>query len=126
MPTRTSYKTNEEYNAYFRQYREKNKEKTRKYYREYNSKYRKEHGYHNEENSAKRYPEKQEARKITRSAIAKKILVRQPCEVCGNEKVHAHHEDYTKPLEVRWFCPTHHMEHHKKQRVLISQGIVGG
>ena len=38
---------------------------------------------------------------------------RQPCEVCGcNKQIHAHHDDYTKPLEVRWLCVAHHRQHH--------------
>lgn len=41
-------------------------------------------------------------------------LKRQPCEVCGSENVHAHHDDYAKPLEVRWLCPFHHKEWHDK------------
>lgn len=36
------------------------------------------------------------------------------CEVCQSDKVHAHHEDYTKPLEVRWLCPKHHGLMHRK------------
>lgn len=44
-------------------------------------------------------------------AIRAGRLVRQPCEVCGN-KAHAHHEDYTKPLDVRWLCPLHHKAAH--------------
>lgn len=35
-----------------------------------------------------------------------------PCEVCGSYDVRAHHEDYSKPLEVRWLCPLHHKELH--------------
>lgn len=34
------------------------------------------------------------------------------CERCGCEKVEAHHEDYDKPLEVRWLCKKHHREIH--------------
>jgi transketolase len=123
MPTRTQYKSNEEYNAYFREYREKNKAKVREYYRKYNSKYRKEHGYQNEKNSAERYPEKQEARRITYNAIRTRVLKKKPCEVCGAERVHAHHDDYSKPLEVRWLCPAHHMEHHKNQRNMLISAV---
>lgn len=31
-----------------------------------------------------------------------------PCEVCGDDIVHAHHDDYNKPLIIRWFCSKHH------------------
>ena len=34
------------------------------------------------------------------------------CEVCGCERAEAHHEDYTKPLEVHWLCRDHHLELH--------------
>lgn len=47
------------------------------------------------------------------NAIARGDLVRQPCEVCGSElRVNGHHEDYHKPLEVRWLCPMHHAAEH--------------
>lgn len=40
-------------------------------------------------------------------------LARQPCERCGRRRrVQAHHDDYDKPLEVRWLCPPHHREWH--------------
>lgn len=54
------------------------------------------------------------ARRLVRSAIESGRLNRQACEVCGASKVHAHHDDYSKPLAVRWLCPTHHYEHHAK------------
>lgn len=57
---------------------------------------------------------KHEARWQTRRAISSGALVRQPCEVCGEAKVDAHHDDYTKPLDVRWLCKPHHREHHAK------------
>jgi hypothetical protein len=41
-------------------------------------------------------------------------IVKQPCEKCGCAKVHAHHDDYAKPLDVRWLCAAHHREHHKR------------
>lgn len=38
-----------------------------------------------------------------------------PCEVCDSmENVVAHHDDYSKPLVVRWLCRTHHKEWHDK------------
>ena len=36
----------------------------------------------------------------------------QGCKICG-EPAQKHHEDYSKPLEVTWFCRQHHLEHHR-------------
>jgi hypothetical protein len=43
-------------------------------------------------------------------------LIRQPCEVCGEKKVEAHHDDYDKPLDVRWLCKAHHTDVHRKPK----------
>jgi len=43
-----------------------------------------------------------------RSALQKGLLVRQSCEVCKETKTDAHHDDYSKPLDVRWLCQRHH------------------
>lgn len=60
--------------------------------------------------------EKRAAHVLTGNAIRDGRLIRQPCEVCGKKKVEAHHDDYLKPLDVRWLCRKHHMEHHKQER----------
>jgi ribosomal protein S27AE len=39
-------------------------------------------------------------------------LVPTPCERCGAGKVDAHHDDYAKPLQVRWLCRACHRAHH--------------
>lgn len=41
-------------------------------------------------------------------------LIKLPCEICGNNKSNAHHDDYAKPLDVRWLCDEHHREWHKE------------
>lgn len=63
-----------------------------------------------------RNKEKRAAHILTGSAIKSGKLKKQPCEVCRKKKVEAHHDDYSKPLEVRWLCKKHHTEHHKKER----------
>ncbi len=42
-------------------------------------------------------------------------IKRLPCEVCGTDKnVHGHHEDYLKPLDLKWLCCKHHIARHKE------------
>lgn len=48
------------------------------------------------------------------NAVRDKKLTRGACEVCGATRVHAHHDDYAKPLDVRWLCAAHHAEWHQK------------
>ena len=70
------------------------------------------------ESLRRRDPIKRRATYLTSNAIRDGRLVRQPCEVCGAEKVEAHHDDYSKPMEVRWLCRKHHLDiHGKKMRV---------
>lgn len=39
-------------------------------------------------------------------------LRKEPCAFCGRQDVHAHHKDYSKPLDVIWLCPKcHHRLH---------------
>lgn len=68
------------------------------------------------ENSDQRM--KQACRLETQKAIRHGILKYLPCEVCGldDSSVQAHHDDYSKPLEVRWLCSWHHAEHHKNEK----------
>jgi hypothetical protein len=63
----------------------------------------------NPENRAKDH-----ARSMAATAIRLGRLVRQPCEECGRANTEAHHDDYSKPLEVRWLCKHHHQSLHHK------------
>ncbi len=64
-------------------------------------------------------PVRDRAGYITRNAVRDGRLVRKPCEVCGTtERVQAHHDDYSKPLEVRWLCFVHHRQAHGQLKYL--------
>lgn len=62
----------------------------------------------------KRNPQKAKAHAMVWHRIRTGELVPQPCERCGESKTHAHHEDYTKPLEVTWLCQPCHVARHKE------------
>jgi ribosomal protein S27AE len=63
---------------------------------------------------AKRQPMKRAAHQAVTYAIRAGNLERKPCERCGSERSQAHHEDYSKKLDVRWLCAScHKMEHRK-------------
>lgn len=55
-----------------------------------------------------RHPERVEARNIAMRALNKGPLKRKPCETCGVIKVEMHHDHYSQPLDVRWFCAPCH------------------
>jgi hypothetical protein len=53
------------------------------------------------------------AHNAVRNAIRDRRLIRQPCTICGgSENIHAHHRDYTKPLDVVWLCVKCHQRIH--------------
>lgn len=60
------------------------------------------------------YPNKYKATSMVNYAINSNKLFSEPCEICGNERTHAHHDDYLKPLNVRWLCAAHHRQWHVK------------
>ena len=60
----------------------------------------------------KRNRHKARAHSRVNDAIRYGRLVRQPCSVCGNTRSDAHHNDYSKPLEVLWLCRIHHKAVH--------------
>lgn len=64
------------------------------------------------------------AHTMVTKAIRDGRLTRQPCEVCGAGKVDAHHDDYDKPLEVRWLCRLHHHHLHLQDPRKPQLGIV--
>ena len=66
-------------------------------------------------------PEIRKAHQLVAKAIRQKVLIKQPCEVCGTTcNINAHHDDYSLPLSVRWLCVKHHCEHHAKENAQIQ------
>ena len=59
-------------------------------------------------------PERVKVAKIANAAVRKGLLQRQPCHICGAEKVEAHHTHYSHPLEVVWLCRSHHVQLHRQ------------
>jgi ribosomal protein S27AE len=60
-------------------------------------------------------------------AISRGKLVKEKCEVCGAEKTQAHHDDYNKPLEIRWLCKKCHTEWHLNNKpIAITEGAFNG
>lgn len=59
-----------------------------------------------------------EVRNLTYKAISAGILIPKPCKICGKEKVDAHHDDYSKPLEVKWLCRGCHRKHHNQSETV--------
>ena len=60
----------------------------------------------------KRYPHKELARRLAAKAQKDGILIPEPCEVCGNPRVEKHHDDYDKPMDIRWLCRLCHSRVH--------------
>lgn len=61
-------------------------------------------------------PLKRVAHNAVSNAIRGGRLAKQACEVCGDWNAEAHHDDYSRPLEVRWLCGRDHKAHHKRLR----------
>ena len=87
-----------------KEYVERNREKVKEYQKEYRK---------------KKYGE---AHHFVSHALANKKLEKKHCEVCGAEKAEAHHDDYNKPLEVRWLCRACHIEWHKNNEPIYKEG----
>ena len=70
-------------------------------------------------------PKKTRARQLVAYKIRSGELKREPCEICGSGfSVHAHHDDYDKPLDVRWLCSKHHRQWHVENGPGINSEII--
>lgn len=66
--------------------------------------------------------EKRQAHIIAGNAIRAGALTPRPCGRCGdNSYVHAHHEDYSRPLDVVWLCRTCHGARHREINAKVRE-----
>lgn len=65
-----------------------------------------------------KYPERYSAQKRISADIVSGKIKKQPCVICGIKPAYAHHEDYSKPLEIIWLCPSCHKRRHLGQITL--------
>lgn len=80
-----------------REYRKRHPDNERRYRREYREK----------------HPGRIRAKNIARNAIRRGDLVPGPCECGCSRPVEAHHDDYRRPLAVRWLCRKAHRRIHR-------------
>jgi hypothetical protein len=71
-------------------------------------------------------PEKYLAHIAVQRALGSGEIVKGVCEVCGDPAVDGHHDDYSKPLEVRWLCRQHHTRLHNGGEDVFSDASVTG
>lgn len=66
-----------------------------------------------------RYPERIVAKNAINNAINRGKLARGvECRKCGSQdNIQAHHEDYSKPLDVMWLCSKCHYDLHSSKRI---------
>lgn len=68
-----------------------------------------------------RDPAKLKARRAAAEAIRTGVLERGSCAVTDGTclgEIQAHHDDYAKPLDVRWLCRSHHQRMHRAERTI--------
>ena len=70
--------------------------------------------YHYKKIQREGYPERTKCRNILYKAKSKgDVTPPEVCEKCGKKtKLHAHHRDYSRPLDVEWFCQPCHRKIH--------------
>lgn len=69
-----------------------------------------------------RFPGKAAAHRAVKNALRSGKLARANCEACGAAGAEAHHDDYSKPLEVRWLCRSCHHRWHEENAPARAPG----
>lgn len=65
-------------------------------------------------------PDKVRARQMFGNAVKRGRIQRQPCEKCGVPNAQGHHEDYSKPYDVRWMCRRCHAIEHRQSAIGLA------
>ena len=99
-----------------RKYRATHKKQIAEYFRNYRAAEKESVSEYNRDYRQKRYGKTGKALWTLNNEIKAGRVTKQPCEICGAELAEAHHDDYNKPLDVRWLCKTHHAEWHKNNK----------
>jgi hypothetical protein len=119
---------------YRKKYREKNRERINVYQKERRTTKKGKdeiYKYNNSEigkersekhRSSEKYKQKHKAHNVLQRAVKSNVLIKKNCEWCGNKKSEAHHEDYTKPLDVIWLCRSCHFIRHQQINAIVMRG----
>lgn len=107
--------SNEANKRWARENRERVKAGKKRYYEEHKDKYAEDRALY-----VKRNPEKIKARNAANRAVYQGALKKPDrCETCKRKtpsrRLHAHHHDYSEPLEVQWLCADCHWNEHRDQ-----------
>ncbi len=107
---------------YARKYNREHAEQVAQYGRSYRSSHLEEKRVYDKK-YRKANPEKRRAPVYVHRACKSGELVR--AEICSRpsctntERIEAHHEDYSKPLDVEWLCESCHKKHHNPKLVVV-------
>lgn len=66
-----------------------------------------------------KYPHIYKVYCAVRRAIKSGKIVRGPCQECGASEAQAHHEDYSKPFEIKWLCQKCHSKLHAESNKIF-------
>jgi hypothetical protein len=72
-----------------------------------------------------RHPQQYKAQNSVNNAVRNGRMKREKvCQVCsGRGKIHAHHDDYSFPLSVRWLCAACHSQWHRDNGEGLNNGF---
>lgn len=106
------YKDKEQYKEYQRRYAILHRDQRRAYKCNWERQQHFEHpGYRYKHHP---YDVAASARRKVSWAIETGRLTKEPCRICGDPKSIAHHQDYSKPLDVWWLCQQCHSQLHRE------------